>query len=102
MNESAEQLLELLVSIEKADTCGIESRQVYRVMHELRFADILRICRDMVPDSSARVLDIGRSELTTYLSSFYRDIHTLGLDPGTDDGGHREMGGAECRSAHHL
>ncbi len=90
MNESAQQLFEELVSNEKADTCGIESRQAYRTMHEPRFADILRICRDLAPDPSARVLDIGRSELTAYLSSFYQDIHTLGLDLGMDDGGHRE------------
>ena len=92
MNEGAEHLLARLVSIEKAETCGIESRQAYRIMHELRFTDILRICRDLVPDASARVLDIGRSELTAYLSNFYRDIHTLGFDPRTDDGGHRETG----------
>jgi hypothetical protein len=44
-----------------------------------------------VPEPSARVLDVGRSELTVYLSKFYKDIHTLGLDPSLDDGGHREV-----------
>ena len=92
MSESAEQLLEQLISAEKADTCGIDSMQTYRVMHEPRFADILRICRDLVPDPSARVLDIGRSELTAYLATFYQNIHTLGFDPSADDGGHRETG----------
>jgi SAM-dependent methyltransferase len=41
-------------------------------------------------------LDIGRSELTAYLLNFYQDIHTLGLDPSIDDGGHREMGKTEA------
>jgi SAM-dependent methyltransferase len=47
--------------------------------------------QDYVPEPSARVLDVGRSELTVYLSEFYKDIHTLGLDPSLDDGGHREV-----------
>jgi SAM-dependent methyltransferase len=90
MNHSAERLLAQLVSIEKKETSGLESRQVYLAMHQPRFADILRICKDLVPDPSARVLDIGRSELTAYLSAFYLNIHTLGFDLNIDDGGHRE------------
>lgn len=90
MGQEVANLFARLVDIEKAHTCGIESRQDYLAMHGPRFATILRTCKLLVSDSSARVLDIGRSELTAYLSTFYRDIHTLGLDPQTDDGGHRE------------
>jgi SAM-dependent methyltransferase len=90
-NETAEQALSLLLEAERDKTCGEESRQNYFEMHRERFQDILRLCRDYVPDSSARVLDIGRSELTAYLRNFYQNIHTLGLDISIDDGGHREV-----------
>ncbi len=50
----------------------------------------MRLCRRYAPDRSIRVLDVGRSELTCYLATFYGDVHTLGFDPGMDDGGHRE------------
>ena len=91
INEKAEHVLSQLLEVEKANTCGKESRHKYFDMHQIRFADILRLCRNYVPDSSARVLDIGRSELTAYLLKFYQNIHTLGLDPSLDDGGHREV-----------
>jgi hypothetical protein len=80
-----------LVDTEKASTCGQASRRNYRHTHEARFADILRLSRRHVPDPLARVLDVGRSELTAYLRSCYSNIHTLGLDPSMDDGGHREV-----------
>jgi SAM-dependent methyltransferase len=83
--------LSKLLATEKASTCGEVPRQNYFAIHEERFADILQLSKTFVPDPSARVLDVGRSELTAYLSKFYKDIHTLGLDPDVDDGGHREM-----------
>jgi SAM-dependent methyltransferase len=86
-----EHVLTQLLEVEKAKTCGQESKQTYLEMHKTRFADILRLCQSQVPDASARVLDIGRSELTAYLLNFYQNIHTLGLDPSIDDGGHREV-----------
>jgi len=89
--QNVDSILVQLLEAEKATTCGQESRKTYFEMHQVRFADILRLCRRYVPDSSARVLDIGRSELTAYLLNFYHDIHTLGLDPSIDDGGHREV-----------
>jgi SAM-dependent methyltransferase len=92
MGHSAERVLARLLDIEKADTSSIESRQKYLAMHEPRFAEILRLSRSLVPDSGARVLDVGRSELTACLATFYRGIWTLGFDPSIDDGGHREMG----------
>jgi SAM-dependent methyltransferase len=86
-----EHRLTQLSDAEKAKTCGHESRRTYLEMHKARFADILHLCQRQVPDASARVLDIGRSELTAYLLNFYQNIHTLGLDPSLDNGGHREV-----------
>jgi SAM-dependent methyltransferase len=91
VNENAEYMLVQLLEAERANTCGEESRQNYVDLRKVRFADILRLCRSYVPDPSARVLDIGRSELTAYLLNFYQNIHTLGLDTSIDDGGHREV-----------
>ena len=87
---AAEHLLTELTEREKDRTCGRQSQQNYLEMHSTRFADILRLCKSRVPDACSRVLDIGRSELTTYLLNFYQNVHTLGLDPSIDDGGHRE------------
>ena len=89
--ENAEHMLTQLLEAEKATTCGLESRQTYFDMHKARFAEILQLCRTYVPDPSARVLDIGRSELTANLLNHFRNVHTLGLDPSIDDGGHREV-----------
>jgi SAM-dependent methyltransferase len=89
--ENIENALVQLLQAEKAATSSDQSRQYYVDVHRARFADILRLCRKYVPDASARVLDIGRSELTAYLLKFYRNITTMGLDPSIDDGGHREM-----------
>jgi SAM-dependent methyltransferase len=91
VHEQAEDALSRMLEAEKIFTCGEESRRSYLLMHEARFADTLRLCQGYVPDPSARVLDIGRSEFTGYLGSFYGDVQTLGLDSGDDDGGHREM-----------
>jgi len=89
--ENPDLLLTHLVEAEKAVTCGPQSAQNYLSTHQLRFADILSLCWSQVPDPYARVLDIGRSELTAYLRTFYKNIHTLGFDPRMDDGGHREV-----------
>jgi SAM-dependent methyltransferase len=89
--EVAAHRLAELVDSEKASTCGLDSRRDYFDMHRARFADILGLCRSYVPDPSARVLDIGRSELTAYLRNHYKNIYTLGLDTSLDDGGHREV-----------
>ena len=91
VQENVEYRLDQLLESEKANTCGEQSRQNYFDMHQVRFADTLQLCRSYVPDPSARVLDIGRSELTAYLLNFYQNIHTLGLDTSIDDGGHREV-----------
>ena len=86
-----ETALVKLLEDEKAVTSSEVSRQYYVEVHKSRFADILRLCRACVPDRSARVLDIGRSELTACLLTFYHCVQTLGFDPTADDGGHREV-----------
>ena len=90
VQERAEDVLARMLEAEKAITCGEESRRNYLSVHRARFAEILRLCRRHVPAAAARVLDVGRSELTVYLRGFYSNVHTLGFDPGADDGGHRE------------
>ena len=91
--QCADDRLARLIESEKLATCGQGSRRTYSDIHKRRFADTLHLCKAYAPDPSARVLDIGRSELTSYLSTFYWNIQTLGLDLALDDGGHREQGG---------
>jgi len=87
---SLEEILFRLMNVEKAHTSSDASRQYYIELHKERFADILRLCQSYVASPSARVLDIGRSELTAHLLKFYTNVTTLGLDLHADDGGHRE------------
>jgi 2-polyprenyl-3-methyl-5-hydroxy-6-metoxy-1,4-benzoquinol methylase len=89
-NKSIEEMFLQLLEAEKANTSSEASRQSYLEVHKVRFADILRLCRTYVPNTSARVLDIGRSELSAQLLTYYRHVETLGLDTSVDDGGHRE------------
>ena len=89
--EDIEHLLMQLLEDEKAETCGQGSMHNYLDVHQARFSDILQICQLHVPSRSARVLDIGRSALTTQLCEFYQNVHTLGLELSMDDGGHREL-----------
>jgi 2-polyprenyl-3-methyl-5-hydroxy-6-metoxy-1,4-benzoquinol methylase len=93
--KSIEAMLLQLLEAEKANTSSEASRQSYLEVHRGRFADILRLCRMYVPNTSARVLDIGRSELTAWLLTYYHHVETLGLDPSADDGGHREASAIE-------
>ena len=92
---SLERTLLQLMMAEKAHTSSDASRQYYVELHKNRFSDILRICQFYVADPTARVLDIGRSELTAHLLTFYRNVTTLGLDLHADDGGHREASNME-------
>ena len=91
IHQDAARILTRLLSAEKTRNCGEDSRQKYAELHRERFADILRLCRSEVPRPQARVLDVGRSELTAHLLSFYRNVQTLGLAASIDDGGHREI-----------
>lgn len=88
---NVETTLAELLEAEEELTSSDASRHIYVDTHAKRFADILRLCRACVPERSARVLDVGRSELTARLLTFYHRVQTLGLDPAIDDGGHREI-----------
>lgn len=93
---SLERTLLQLMKVEKAHTSSETSRQYYANLHKDRFADILRLCQSYVDNPAARVLDIGRSELTAHLLNFYPNVTTLGLDLDADDGGHREASNMEA------
>jgi SAM-dependent methyltransferase len=92
---SLEGRLLQLMKVEKARTSSDASKQYYVDLHKDRFGDILRLCQFNVANRSARVLDIGRSELTAHLLTFYPNVTTLGLDLHADDGGHREASSME-------
>jgi hypothetical protein len=92
---SLEGRLLQLVKVEKAHTSSDASKQYYVDLHKDRFADILRLCQFYVANPSARVLDVGRSELTVHLVNFYPNMTTLGLDLYADDGGRREASSME-------
>jgi SAM-dependent methyltransferase len=91
VQEQTDDTLSRMLEAEKAVSCGDESRRDYLSRHRARFDEVVRLCRTCVPDPTARVLDIGRSELTACLKGFYGNVHSLGLDPVADDGGHREL-----------
>lgn len=67
VKSSLEDILVQLMKAEKAQTSSDISRQYYVDLHEDRFADILQLCQLYVANPSARVLDVGRSELTAHL-----------------------------------
>jgi hypothetical protein len=90
--ENAGRVLNRLLGAEKARTSSEQARLEYGRMHRARFSEMLTLCRSQVGNSAARVLDIGRSELTSVLKNYYKDVSTLGLEMDADDGGHREIG----------
>lgn len=91
-----EGILMQLVKAEKSHTSSDASRKYYVDLHKNRFADVVRLCQFYVPNPYARALDVGRSELTVHLRTFYPNITTLGLDLHADDGGHREASSMEA------
>jgi 2-polyprenyl-3-methyl-5-hydroxy-6-metoxy-1,4-benzoquinol methylase len=91
-NEKKQQskiLLEKLREKERLRTCGEEAAQRYQIIHHNRFHMTLEICKELIPNSQARVLDVGPSYFTTLLAQEYKDVSTLGLDMITDHGGQR-------------
>lgn len=87
----AQALFESLRQAERLRTCGDEAAQRYQKIHEYRFQKTLEICKQLVPNSRARVLDVGPSYLTKLLAQTYSDVSTLGLDITIDDGGQRNV-----------
>jgi 2-polyprenyl-3-methyl-5-hydroxy-6-metoxy-1,4-benzoquinol methylase len=91
-NEKIQQskiLLEELRERERLRTSGEEAARNYQIIHNNRFHRTLEICKELIPDPRARVLDVGPSYFTTLLAQEYRNVSTLGLDIMTDHGGQR-------------
>lgn len=82
--------IEKLLSREKESTCGPAAEKEYLKQHSNRFQATFEICKEIVSDSNANVLDIGRSPFTELLLTHYSNVFTLGFDLKSDDGGHRE------------
>ncbi len=89
--QRAEKLIQRLTEAEKAITCGPTSSKLYNEYHAGRFIRTLDICKKYVPDRNSVVLDVGRGRLTRLISSHYNNVWSMGFEPGTDDGGHREQ-----------
>lgn len=66
-----------------------ESEHDYLAYHSRRFAYVFNLCKCEVPDQMASVLDIGRSQLSSLLASYYRSVVTLGFLHG--DWGHERV-----------
>jgi 2-polyprenyl-3-methyl-5-hydroxy-6-metoxy-1,4-benzoquinol methylase len=91
-NEKQQQpkiFLEIQRERERLRTSGEEAAQRYQIIHHNRFHKTLEICKELIPDPRARVLDVGPSYFTTLLAQKYKDVSTLGLDTMTDHGGQR-------------
>ena len=82
--------IEQLIEMEKAVSNGKHSAEIYTELHTARFRKTLTICKTFVPQKTAHVLDVGRSNLTALLASYYETVCSLGFDLTEDDGGHRE------------
>jgi len=91
MKNRIKQIIEQLVSNEKKWSCGIESRLNYNKISLTRFKKTLEICKQHVPNQNACVLDVGRSNLTKIITSYYETVYSLGFDLEKDKGGHREI-----------
>jgi 2-polyprenyl-3-methyl-5-hydroxy-6-metoxy-1,4-benzoquinol methylase len=71
----------------------VESYQEY---HDARFQMILATARQLKPDATSVVLDVGPGPLTAMLRSHYRQVHTLGFEqsrifPASRDSFHYEF-----------
>lgn len=73
------------------NTCGDQAKKHYLKNHKKRFQYIVDLCKTTNSDRSAKVLDIGRSQLSVMLSSYYKNLVTMGLPLEEDIGGHREV-----------
>ena len=79
------------INIEKKQTCGLESQERYTKDHLQRFEYIFNLCNKLLPQKEAFILDVGRSYLSTMISTYYQNVVTLGFDIHDDQGGHREV-----------
>jgi SAM-dependent methyltransferase len=61
----------------------LSSYEGYGDFHRRRYEFVLGICKQFVKPGEARVIDIGRSELSSRLAGVYSEVHTLGFPLGT-------------------
>lgn len=84
-------LIDKWVEDEKKISCGKESQQHYMSEHKYHFNYLFNLCLSINLNKSAKILDIGRSQLSVLLSNYYNKVVTLGFDLEEDIGGHREI-----------
>lgn len=89
-NKWYKKRIESLKAQEAEKSSGAESAKVYQKVHGARFAYILNYAQKFCPDAQSAVLDFGRSGLTETLSTYYKDLTTIGFPLESDTGGHRE------------
>jgi 2-polyprenyl-3-methyl-5-hydroxy-6-metoxy-1,4-benzoquinol methylase len=51
----------------------------YNAYHKARFDYVLKKCVELCPDKDAKVLDVGRSQLSQLLSKYYYSVTTIGF-----------------------
>ena len=71
------------INSEKKRTSNNNASQKYEEAHQKRFKMIFAMCKRLVPSLDAQVLDIGRSSFTNLLSSYYKNVTSLGFPLGT-------------------
>jgi hypothetical protein len=84
---AAEKLASLRAN-ELDQTSSADSRSRYIDLHAHRFKVSLSLCKQLVAERNACVLDVGRSKFTDMLAEEFGTVWTLGFDPVKDTGGH--------------
>lgn len=100
--EHIQKLLIELRATEHKRTSGIDAAKLYQFLHAYRFEKTFCICKDIISNVNARILDVGPSKLTMLLKSRYANISTLGLDIIKDDGGQRTNETMQLKLPHIL
>ena len=77
--------IQQLITEEIAQTCSHQAMLHYNKLHVYRFKKTMEICLDHVPNRNSCVLDVGPSNLTEMLSSYYNTVFSLGFDNKQDD-----------------
>lgn len=73
----------------------------YCSFHARRFQYVMDLCKELKPESSCSVLDVGRSNLSSELASYYRRVVTLGF-PLSDFAHERIASSAKAEPAAHI
>ena len=101
-NEHYRRQIEQLIEKEKASTSGGQAAEEYARVHAARFLQMLAVCTRFVPQKTAHVLDVGRSNLTALLASYYETVWSLGYDLSEDEGGAQGGGVFVARRAYRV